>query len=135
MSVPVNLKHPLRTGYILLDKAHGMERFGTVIRTGKMQKTCTVEVSNYRFIKKYRMWVSRRKRFHCHDPDEFWWVGDKVIIRQCLKLSNIKYFYVRNVVLPIGRNSFYAGKLSKDEIDAISYNEELRKSSMNELII
>ena len=135
MSVPVNLRHPLRTGFIIMDKNHGIERFGTVIRTGRMQKTCTVEWTNYRYYNKHKVWVSRRHRFHCHDPDEFCCVGDKVIIRQCLKLSTLKYFYIKSVVLPIGRNSFYAGKLSKDEIDAISFNEDLRKNSLNELLI
>lgn len=45
-----NLKHPLRTGHISL--AHsGKEKFGTVIRHGRMNKTVTVSItSNYLFV-------------------------------------------------------------------------------------
>ena len=134
MSVATNFKHPLRTGYLKL--AHsGVEKFGTVVRTGRNRKTCTVEVSNYSFNYKYKRWFGARKKFHCHDEFEEACVGDKVIIRSCLKVSPIKSFYVRSIVLPIGRNSFYQGKFSKDELDALEYNQKLRDNYKNEVLL
>ena len=36
-----NLSHPLRTGFIPLMNS-GQELFGTVVKHGRMKKTCTV---------------------------------------------------------------------------------------------
>lgn len=41
-------------------------------------------------------------------------------------MSPIKYYYVRNIVLPIGRHHIYEKDLTEYEKDAIRYNEELR---------
>lgn len=53
-----------------------------------------------------------------------------MVIRKCRKLSPIKFYYVRNVVLPTGRNSIYEGDISQDEKDAMKYNEELRSKEI-----
>ena len=71
----------------------------------------------------------RNNKFHCHDEDEYCRTGDKVVIRFCKKISDLKYYYVRNVVLPIGRHQTYEqNTLSNYEKDQINYNEELRNS-------
>ena len=70
--------------------------------------------------------MSRNHKFHCHDEEEYCRSGDKVVVRQCKKISNIKYYYVRNVVLPVGRHNIYEKDISQYEKEAIKYNEELR---------
>ena len=72
----------------------------------------------------------RNNKFHCHDEDEYCRTGDKVVIRFCKKISPIKYYYVRNVVLPIGRNQSYdQSDISQYEQEQIKYNEELRNAN------
>lgn len=61
-----------------------------------------------------------------HDDEEYCRSGDKVVIKTCKKLSNSKYYFVRNVVLPVGRHNLYEKDMSKDEKEAMKYNEELR---------
>ena len=74
--------------------------------------------------------MSRSNKFHCHDEDEYCRTGDKVVVRYCgKKISPIKYYYVRNVVLPIGRHHAYDQKdITEYEKEQISYNEKLRES-------
>ncbi len=69
--------------------------------------------------------MSRKSKFHCHDEDEYCRSGDKVVIRYIgKKISPIKYYYVRNVVLPIGRHHAYDQKdISEYEKEQMSYNE------------
>jgi len=43
-----NLSHPLRSGFVPLVKG-GRELFGTVIRHGRMKKTCTVIKNSLNF--------------------------------------------------------------------------------------
>ena len=57
-----------------------------------------------------------------HDEEEYCKTGDKVVIRYCRKLSNLKYYYVRNIVLATGRHNIYEEDLSKYEKEAIKYN-------------
>ncbi len=65
-----------------------------------------------------------------HDEDEYCRTGDKVVIRYCgKKISPIKYYYIRNVVLPIGRHYTYDQKdITQYEKEQIAYNEKLRES-------
>ena len=120
-----NLAHPLRTGHIRLAPS-GKEVFGTVTRAGRMKKTVTVRVSNYRYLKKVGIWAQSSKNFHAHDPEEFCKTGDKVVLRACGRISPIKNYYVRNIVLPIGRQNVTGIPDTQDEIDALDYNEQLR---------
>ena len=48
--------------------------------------------------------------------------GDKVVIRACRKLSARKYYYVRNIVKPIGRQNVTGMPSSIDEVEALEYN-------------
>ena len=82
--------------------------------------------------------MMRNHKFHCHDEEEYCRTGDKVVIRYCgKKLSPIKYstvygwyYFVRNVVLPIGRGHTYDQKdVSIYEKEAINYNEALREGN------
>ena len=120
-----NLTHPLRTGFIKL-APNGRELFGTVIRQGRMDKTVTVRVHSYRWNYKVGFWMTRGKNFHCHDEENYCRTGDKVIIKSCRKLSTLKHFYVRNIVLAAGRQYFNTSEMSGYEKDALDYNRRLR---------
>ena len=120
-----NLTHPLRVGYIKLAPG-GRELYGTVVRQGRMQKTATVRISSYHWNFKVGFWLTRTKNFHCHDEEDYCRVGDKVVIQQCRKMSRIKSYMVRNIILPAPRQNFYTKDMSKYEVDAIAYNTKLR---------
>ena len=124
-----NFAHPLRTGHINL--VTPAEFFGTVIKTGHMKKTITVLVTRYRYVSKMNKIMSRGKKFHCHDEFNECRIGDKVVIKCKRGISNIKHFYVRQVVLPIGRHNYYATGFSQDEKEAMAYNEKLRREKIN----
>ena len=40
-----------------------------------------------------------------HDEENFCKSGDKVVIRQCRKLTQHKYYYVRNIIKHVGRQN------------------------------
>lgn len=65
-----NLRHPTRTGFIKL-APHFIEKYGTVIRTGRMQKTATVRCSSYSWFSKTGIWMNVTKNIHVHDEEEF----------------------------------------------------------------
>ena len=120
-----NLKDPLRTGYHKLAAA-GREKFGTVVRAGRNDKTASVLIENWHWNHHYAKYQRSTSLFHCHDPENYCVIGDKVVIKACDKLSPTKYYYIRNVVLPMGRNNCYSKNVSKDEIAAMKFNEALR---------
>ena len=62
-----------------------------------------------------------------HDEEEYCRTGDKVVIKQCRKISPIKYYYVRNIVLPVGRHHIYEKDLTQYEKEAMAFNEKLRE--------
>jgi hypothetical protein len=54
-----------------------------------------------------------------HDPEDFCKTGDKVVVKQCRKLSATKYYSVRNIVLPIGRMNLTGEPSTQFEADAL----------------
>ena len=52
------------------------------------------------------------------------------MISQCRKISVLKHYYVRNIVLPIGRQNISGEPATKYEEDAIDYNEKLRSKPL-----
>jgi ribosomal protein S17 len=77
-----NLKHPLRTGFIKI-APNGKEKYGTVVRQGRMDKTVTVRVNSYHWNYKVGFWVTKSRNFHSHDGENYCRTGDKVIIQNC----------------------------------------------------
>ena len=65
-----NLLSPLRTGYIKLERG-GKELFGTVIKSGLIDKTVTVRVTYHFWHKKYRHFFTRSSNFLTHDEENF----------------------------------------------------------------
>ncbi len=83
-------------------------------------------MSRYHYNTKVGIWTNRGRNFHAHDEEEFCRTGDKVVISQCRKLSTLKHYYVRNIVLPIGRQNISGEPATQYEADALDYNEALR---------
>ncbi len=135
-----NFASQTRTGFIRL-APNGLELFGTVIRAGKMEKTvtvrhpvynCQVRVSRYSYNHKIKLWLTRSKNIHCHDEEEFCQTGDKVVIRNCRKMSKIKSFFVRNIVLPVGRQNMTGEPSTQYEEDALAYNLQMRSKPLKQ---
>ena len=68
-----------------------------------MNKTVTVRTMSYRWNDKVGFWLSRSRNLHCHDSENYCRIGDKVVVAQCRKISRLKSYYVRNIVLAAGR--------------------------------
>lgn len=65
---------------------------------------------------------------HAHDPEEMCRLGDKVIIRSCNKVSQIKNYYVRDILYMIPRYNFAMSKFLKYEKRALAYNQDLQEN-------
>eukprot|EP00826_Nyctotherus_ovalis_P062205 TRINITY_DN8960_c0_g1_i6.p1 TRINITY_DN8960_c0_g1~~TRINITY_DN8960_c0_g1_i6.p1 ORF type:complete len:140 (+),score=45.56 TRINITY_DN8960_c0_g1_i6:161-580(+) len=125
-----NLKDPLRTGFVKIARFGGREKFGTVVRAGLNDKTVSVLVEKWKWNRHYGKYLRSTSLIHCHDEINYCVVGDKVVIRSCDKLSRIKAYYVRNVVLPIGRNNCFLKRVSTEEMSAMKSNERLRANRL-----
>jgi small subunit ribosomal protein S17 len=122
-----NYKDPLQTGFVKLAKA-GREKYGTVIKSGFMQKTVTVMVDQHSFNTKYKSFVRSSSKFQVHDEDSICKTGDKVVIRVCQPISTLKHYYVRNIVWMVPRHNFTIDKFLNFEKRALLYNNNLRNS-------
>ena len=49
-----------------------------------------------------------------------------MVLRACGRISPIKNYYVRNIILPIGRQNVTGVPDTQYEIDALDHNEQLR---------
>ena len=83
-------------------------------------------MSNYRWLPKQTLWMQRSKNFQVHDEENFCRSGDKVVIRRCRKMTQYKYYYVRNIVRPVGRQNVSGIPATQYEQDALDFNERLR---------
>ncbi len=57
--------------------------------------------------------MTRSSKFLVHDEENFCRSGDKVVIKNCLPLSERKHYFVRNIVKPFPRNDFYLKETNK----------------------
>lgn len=120
-----NFKDPLRCGKLKLARA-GLEKYGTVIKSGFMKKTVTVKCDTSYETPKYRKILVTRSNFQVHDEDEICRTGDKVVIRSCAPVSKLKHYYVRNIVWMVPRHNFTLNKFLNFEKRALLYNQKLR---------
>lgn len=127
MSSIWNYKDPLRSGFIRLAKG-GREKYGTVIKSGFMNKTVTVMVDQYHYNTKYKKIERSSSKFQVHDSDEICKTGDKVVIRGCQPISKLKHYYIRNIVWMVPRHNFTIDKFLNFEKRALMYNNNLRNS-------
>ncbi len=122
-----NFQEPLRLGSIRLAKA-GKEKYGTVIKSGYMNKTVTVRVDQYNYNRRYKVVLRSSSKFQVHDEDNICKMGDKVVIRVCQPLSKLKHYYIRNIVWMVPRHNFTIDSFLNFEKRALLYNKNLRDS-------
>lgn len=122
-----NFKDPLKCGYIKL-AGGGLEKYGTVIKSGFMDKTVTVRVDNYFQLKKFYWRTKSSSKLQVHDEDNICKVGDKVVIRGCMPVSKLKHYYLRNIVWMVPRHNFTIDKFLNFEKRALYHNEKIRNT-------
>ncbi|KAM3133535.1 hypothetical protein pb186bvf_014377 [Paramecium bursaria] len=99
----------------------GEEFLGTVEKQGQYNKTIFVRVTYKFWNAHYKRYGSGNSIFKVHDEDNSCAVGDKVVIKRCQKLTENKYYFVRNIVMPAGRDV-------KETDDVMEELQKIRKS-------
>ena len=65
-----------------------------IVVSDKMKDTVVVIVERYVKNKKYKKYMTMRKRYKVHDPGNTKKVGDKVVIESCRPISKHKSFKI-----------------------------------------
>lgn len=105
MSSLWNILAPAISGVVRLSGS-GQELFGTVVKHGLINKTVTVRVSAQNWNNKYKRYIHSHQNKLVHDELNYCVSGDKVIIKNCNKLSKQKAYYVKNIVKAFPRDEF-----------------------------
>lgn len=74
-----------------------------IVTSTKNAKSITVTVTRQKLVKKYRKWISRRKRFMAHDEKERANVGDLVRIVPCNPKSRKKRHKLIDILIAEGQ--------------------------------
>lgn len=122
MSSLWNLLAPARTGVVKISGS-GYELFGTVIKHGLINKTVTVRVSSQTWNNKYKRFLHTHKNKLVHDETNYCVSGDRVIIKNCAKLSPNKAYYVKQILKPFGRDEF--DRLNPHQETQLDYEEPI----------
>lgn len=69
-----------------------------IVVSDKMDKTIVVAVENIRRHRLYGRSMRRTKKYHAHDEENAYKVGDKVVIAETRPLSKTKHWRVRQIV-------------------------------------
>ena len=51
--------------------------------------------------------MGRASTFMVHDEEDYCVTGDKVVIKHTNKISSRKYYFVRNIIIPYPRDTYY----------------------------
>jgi small subunit ribosomal protein S17 len=68
------------------------------VRSDKMDKTVVVEVVRFKLDPVYKKYLRVRKRYHAHDEENTYRVGDQVEIQEHRPLSKNKRWKVINLI-------------------------------------
>lgn len=98
-----NMLAPAISGIVKVSGS-GQELFGTVIKHGLINKTVTVRVSAQHWNSKYKLFLHSHKNKLVHDEINYCVSGDKVIIKNCPKLSKNKAYYVKSILKALPRD-------------------------------
>lgn len=98
-----NMLAPAISGVVRVSGS-GQQLFGTVIKHGLINKTVTVRVSAQNWNSKYKLFLHSHKNKLVHDEINYCVSGDKVIIKNCPKLSKHKAYYVKNILKALPRD-------------------------------
>ena len=115
MSSLWNLLSPIRSSIIKVEGS-GRQLFGTVVQHGVNNKTVKVRVSAKHWNNKYKIYRFSHKTKMVHDEYNYCVSGDKVIIRNCQKLSANKAYFVKSIVKAFPRGDY--NLKTKQEQDA-----------------
>lgn len=74
------------------------ELIGTVVSSGKMNKTVKVKVETLIKHPKYKKYIRRTKNYLVHDPENAAREGDTVLIREGRPFSKLKRFYLVKII-------------------------------------
>eukprot|EP01016_Furgasonia_blochmanni_P014998 TRINITY_DN1804_c0_g1_i8.p2 TRINITY_DN1804_c0_g1~~TRINITY_DN1804_c0_g1_i8.p2 ORF type:complete len:192 (-),score=36.39 TRINITY_DN1804_c0_g1_i8:280-855(-) len=66
-----------------------------------------VKVDFHHWNKKFQSYFYSSSKYLVHDEENFCRTGDKVVIKSCPKVSQRKYYHIRNVVKMFPRNDYY----------------------------
>lgn len=69
-----------------------------VVRSNKMAKTVTVEVTRTVRHPRYNKFLKRRAKYYAHDEGNECGIGDTVVIVESRPLSHLKRWRVQNIV-------------------------------------
>lgn len=115
MSSLWNVLAPAISGVVRLSGS-GQELFGTVVRHGLANKTIAVRVSAQNWNNKYLRYMQSHKNKLVHDELNYCVSGDKVIIKNCKKMSKQKAYYVKSIVKAFGRDEFDRSPPQQQEV-------------------
>lgn len=68
------------------------------VRSDKMDKTVTVEVTRYKMDPLYKKYVKERQRYKAHDESNQYYLGDRVEIVEVRPLSRKKRWKVTKLI-------------------------------------
>ena len=117
MSSLWNLLSPVRSGAIKV-AGSGNQLFGTVVKHGLNDKTVTVRVSAQNWNNKYKRYLHSHKNKLVHDELNYCVSGDKVVIKNCAKLTPLKHYYVKNIIKPFPRDELdprFSGRVKEQK--------------------
>lgn len=69
-----------------------------IVKSDKMDKTITVEITNYKKSPLYGKLVKVTKKIHVHDEEGLAGIGDKVTVMETRPLSKTKRFRLLEIV-------------------------------------
>ena len=72
--------------------------YSGVVTSNKMDKTITVEITNYKKSPLYGKLVKVTKKIHVHDEEGIAGIGDKVKVMETRPLSKTKRFRLLSIV-------------------------------------
>lgn len=85
-----------------------------------------VKVDHRYWFPKTKEFKTTQSNFQVHDDENFCVVGDKVVIKHCSPLSTMKHYYVRNIVKPFPRDTYYKENEEKKVMSDALKNEYSR---------
>jgi small subunit ribosomal protein S17 len=81
----------------MAERGDRKERVGTVV-SDKMDKTIVVVVERRLMHAKYKKFISRRKKYMAHDPENQCGIGDQVVIMEGRPQSRHKRWVLKEIL-------------------------------------
>jgi len=111
----------------------GKELVGRVVKTGFNDKTVTIRVEFFRWVRRFKFFMRCSSNIQVHDRHRICKLGDIICARSCKKISPIKSYYVQCLLEMAPRVNFTFEDFTEYERQAVLYNQELRTNNFWEL--